>query len=189
MNFSNTKRVNALRRFQFSKIFYLLPFLTLSFLVALLGVFVIESAGRTTFATPGAPGSPGHPATLTTSVSSPTVNFHFSAAELQSSTFKTSSVTVNISTNNETGATTYLSSVDEDTNLNSTDPTISQKFTSITSETGSSGFTQNKWGYRASTSAPSGNYKPIAKASQADLLYTENTPNTVTYNFGIWRQA
>ena len=187
MNFSNTKRAKNLRRFQFSKIFYLLPFLTLSFLVALLGVFVIESTGRTTFATPGAPGSPGHPATLTTSVSSPTVNFHFSAAELQSSTFKTSSVTVNISTNNETGATTYLSSVDEDTNLNSTDPTISQKFTSITSETSSSGFTQNKWGYRASTSVPSGNYKPIAKASQADLLYTENIPNTVTYNleFGV----
>ena len=184
MNFSNTKRAKNLCRFQFSKIFYLLPFLTLSFLVALLGVFVIESAGRTTFATPG---SPGHPATLTTSVSSPTVNFHFNAAELLSSTFKTSSVTVNISTNNETGATTYLSSIDEDTNLNSTDPTISQKFTSITSETGSSGFTQNKWGYRASTSAPSGNYKPIAKASQADLLYTENTPNTVTYNleFGV----
>ena len=182
MNFSNTKRANALRWFQFSKIFYLLPFLTLSFLVTLLGIFVIESAGRTTFATPGAPGSPGHPATLTTSVSSPTVNFHFSAAELQSSAFKTSSVNVNISTNNETGATTYLSSVDEDTSLNSTDPTISQKFTSITSETGSSDFTQNKWGYRASTSAPSGNFKPIAKASQADLLYTENTPNTVTYN-------
>lgn len=187
MNFSNTKRANALRRFQFSKIFYLLPFLTLSFLVTLLGIFVIESANRATFATPGAPGSPGHPATLTTSVSSPTVNFHFNAAELQSSAFKTSSVTVNISTNNETGATTYLSSVDEDTNLNSTDPTISQKFTSITSETGSSGFTQNKWGYRASTSTPNGNYKPIAKASQADLLYTENTPNTVTYNleFGV----
>ena len=179
MNFSNTKRAKNLRRFQFSKIFYLLPFLTLSFLVALLGVFVIE--------TPGAPGSPGHPATLTTSVSSPTVNFHFNAAELQSSTFKTSSVNVNISTNNETGATTYLSSIDEDTNLNSTDPTITQKFTSITSETNSFGFTQNKWGYRASTSAPSGNYKPIAKASQADLLYTENTPNTVTYNleFGV----
>ena len=187
MNFSNTKRANALRRFQFSKIFYLLPFLTLSFLVALLGIVVIESAGRTTFATPGAPGSPGHPATLTTSVSTPTVNFHFNAAELQSSTFKTSSVIVNISTNNETGATTYLSSVDEDINLNSTDPTISQKFTSITSETSSSGFTQNKWGYRASTSVPNGNYKPIAKASQADLLYTENTPNTVTYNleFGV----
>lgn len=105
MNFSNTKRANALRRFQFSKIFYLLPFLALSFLVTLLGIFVIESSDRTTFATPGAPGSPGHPATLITSVSSPTVNFHFSAAELQSSAFKISSVTVNISTNNETGAT------------------------------------------------------------------------------------
>ena len=187
MNFSNTKCTENLHRFQLSKIFYLLPFLTFSFLVALLGIFVIKSAGRTTFATPGAPGSPGHPATLTTSVSSPTVNFHFNAAELQSSTFKTSSVNVNISTNNETGATTYLSSIDEDTNLNSTDPTISQKFTSIPSETNSSGFTQNKWGYRASTSVPSGNYKPIAKASQADLLYTENTPNTVTYNleFGV----
>ena len=187
MNFSNTKCTENLHRFQLSKTFYLLPFLTFSFLVALLGIFVIKSAGRTTFATPGAPGSPGHPATLTTSVSSPTVNFYFNAAELQSSTFKTSSVNVNISTNNETGATTYLSSIDEDTNLNSTDPTITQKFTSITSETNSSGFTQNKWGYRASTSAPSGNYKPIAKASQADLLYTENTPNTVTYNleFGV----
>ena len=187
MNFSKTKCTENLHRFQLSKTFYLLPFLAFSFLVALLGTFVIKSAGRTTFATPGAPGSPGHPATLTTSVSSPTVNFHFNAAELQSSTFKTSSVNVNISTNNETGATTYLSSIDEDTNLNSTDPTISQKFTSIPSETNSSGFTQNKWGYRASTSVPSGNYKPIAKASQADLLYTENTPNTVTYNleFGV----
>lgn len=187
MNFSNIKRANSLLRSQYSKIHYFLPFFVFGLVISLLGIFATESANRATFATPGAPGSPGHPATLTTSVSSPTVNFHFSAAELQSSTFKTSSVTVNISTNNETGATTYLSSVDEDTNLNSTDPTISQKFTSITSETGSSGFTQNKWGYRASTSAPSGNYKPIAKASQADLLYTENTPNTVTYNleFGV----
>lgn len=187
MNFSNIKRANSLLRSQYSKFHYFLPFFVFGLVISLLGIFATESANRATFATPGAPGSPGHPATLTTSVSSPTVNFHFNAAELQSSTFKTSSVTVNISTNNETGATTYLSSVDEDTNLNSTDPTISQKFTSITSETGSSGFTQNKWGYRASTSAPSGNYKPIAKASQADLLYTENTPNTVTYNleFGV----
>lgn len=187
MNFSNIKRANSLLRSQYSKFHYFLPFFVFGLVISLLGIFATESANRATFATPGAPGSPGHPATLTTSVSSPTVNFHFNAAELQSSTFKTSSVTVNISTNNETGATTYLSSVDEDTNLNSTDPTISQKFTSITSETGSSGFNQNKWGYRASTSAPSGNYKPIAKASQADLLYTENTPNTVTYNleFGV----
>lgn len=187
MNFINTKRANSLLRSQYSKLHYFLPFFVFSLVISLLGIFATESANYATFATPGAPGSPGHPATLTTSVSSPTVNFHFNAAELQSSTFKTSSVNVNISTNNETGATTYLSSIDEDTNLNSTDPTISQKFTSITSETGSSGFTQNKWGYRASTSAPSGNYKPIAKASQADLLYTENTPNTVTYNleFGV----
>ena len=187
MNFINTKRANSQLRSQYSKLHYFLPFFVFSLVISLLGIFATESANYATFATPGAPGSPGHPATLTTSVSSPTVNFHFSAAELQFSTFKTSSVTVNISTNNETGATTYLSSVDEDTNLNSTDPTISQKFTSIPSETNSSGFTQNKWGYRASTSAPSGNYKPIAKASQADLLYTENTPNTVTYNleFGV----
>ena len=187
MNFSNTKRTNSLLRSQYSKFHYFLPFFVFGLVISLLGIFATESVNRATFATPGAPGSPGHPATLTTSVSSPTVNFHFNAAELQSSTFKTSSVTVNISTNNETGATTYLSSIDEDTNLNSTDPTISQKFTSITSETGASGFTQNKWGYRASTSAPSGNFKPIAKASQADLLYTENTPNTVTYNleFGV----
>ena len=187
MNFSNTKCTENLHRFQLSKTFYLLPFLTSSFLVALLSIFVIESTDRTTFATPGAPGSPGHPATLTTSVSSPTVDVHFNATELQSSTFKTSSVTVNISTNNETGATTYLSSVDEDTNLNSNDPAITQKLTSITSETSSSGFAQNKWGYRASISTPIGNYKPIVKASQPDLLYTENVPNTVTYKleFGV----
>ena len=187
MNFSNTKRANSLLRSQYSKFHYFLPFFVFGLVISLLGIFATESANRATFATPGAPGSPGHPATLTTSVSSPTVNFHFNTAELQSSTFKTSSINVNISTNNETGATTYLSSIDEDTNLNSTDPTISQKFTSITSETSSSGFTQNKWGYRASTSVPSGNYKPLAKGSQADLLYTENTANTVTYNleFGV----
>ncbi len=188
MNFSNTKRANALCRFQFSKIFYLLPFFTLSFLVALLGVFIIESAGRTTFATPGAPGSPGHPATLTTSVSSPTVNFHFSAAELQSSTFKTSSVTVNISTNNETGAITYMSSVDEDTNLNATDPSITQHIPTIDDSKFSDDFTENQWGFRVSDNRPPfGIFDPIAKASDPNVIYVNTIPETVTrtLEFGI----
>lgn len=170
-----------------SKIFYIIPFFAFSLVLVILSLFTIYKSQTSTFAAPGAPGTPGNPASLSTSVSSPVVNFNFNGTEIQSSAFKSSIVALNVSTNNITGATTYISSVDEDTSLNPTDSSVTQKITSIGSSIGETSFAPKKWGYRASKTTPSGNFNPIAKLSSADILFTENNPTTVSYNveFGV----
>lgn len=170
-----------------SKIFYIIPFFTFSLVLVILSLFTIYQSQTSTFAAPGAPGTPGNPASLSTSVSSPVVNFNFNGTEIQSSAFKSSTVALNVSTNNITGATTYISSVDEDTSLNPTESSVTQKITSIDSSIGETSFATKKWGYRASKTTPSGNFNPIAKLSSADILFTENNPTTVSYNveFGV----
>lgn len=66
------------------------------------------------------------PATyLNISTSTPNVDFQFNQSELSSSAFKTNNVTVNIQTDNATGATTYISSVDEATSLVHSDSGVS----------------------------------------------------------------
>lgn len=66
------------------------------------------------------------PATyLNISTSTPNVDFQFNQSELSSSAFKTNNVTVNIQTDNATGATTYISSVDEATSLVHADSGVS----------------------------------------------------------------
>ena len=169
------------------KIFYIIPFFAFSLVLVILSLFTIYQSQTSTFAAPGAPGTPGNPASLSTSVSSPAVNFNFNGTEIQSSAFKSSTVTLNVSTNNITGATTYISSVDEDTSLNPTDSSVAQKITSIDSSIGETSFASKKWGYRASKTTPSGNFNPITKLSSADILFTENNPTTVSYNveFGV----
>ena len=78
------------------------------------------------------------------------VDFQFNQAENTASSFKEDFAVVQYSTNNTTGFTAYVSSIDEDTNLNHTDSSVVQKITSITSPSNSSSF------------------KPIPKASQSD---------------------
>ena len=170
-----------------SKILYNIPFSAFSLVLVILSLFTIYQSQTSTFAAPGAPGTPGNPASLSTSVSSPVVNFNFNGTEIQSSAFKSSTIALNVSTNNITGATTYISSVDEDTSLNPTDSSVAQKITSIDSSISETSFAPKKWGYRASRTTPSGNFNPIAKLSSADILYTENNPATVNYNieFGV----
>ena len=170
-----------------SKILYNVPFSAFSLVLVILSLFTIYQSQTSTFAAPGAPGTPGNPASLSTSVSSPVVNFNFNGTEIQSSAFRSSTVALNVSTNNITGATTYISSVDEDTSLNPTDSSVAQKITSIDSSIGETSFASKKWGYRASKTTPSGNFNPIAKLSSADILFTENNPTTVNYNveFGV----
>ena len=82
---------------------------------------ILASTNLTTFA---APPPPSNPITLTTYTYSPTVDFYFTSSELASSTFKQEWLGVGVETNNPTGVTSYLSSIDEDTNLNHTEPTI-----------------------------------------------------------------
>ena len=187
MNLISNSHINTFLRLRPSKIFYFIPFFAFSLVSVFLSLFTIYQSQTSTFAAPGAPGTPGNPASLSTSVSSPVVNFNFNGTEIQSSAFKSSTIALNVSTNNITGATTYISSVDEDTSLNPTDSSVAQKITSIDSSISETSFTPKKWGYRASKTPPSGNFNPIAKLSSADILYTENNPATVNYNieFGV----
>ena len=187
MNLISNSHVNTFLRLRSSKNFYFIPFFVFSLVSVFLSLFTIYQSQTSTFAAPGAPGTPGNPASLSTSVSSPVVNFNFNGTEIQSSAFKSSTIALNVSTNNITGATTYISSVDEDTSLNPTDSSVAQKITSIDSSISETSFAPKKWGYRASRTTPSGNFNPIAKLSSADILYTENNPATVNYNieFGV----
>ena len=183
----SNSHTNTFLRLRPSKIFYFIPFFAFSLVFVFLSLFTIYQSQTSTFAAPGAPGTPGNPASLSTSVSIPVVNFNFNGTEIQSSAFKSSTIALNVSTNNITGATTYISSVDEDTSLNPTDSSVTQKITSIDSSVSETSFALKKWGYRASKTTPSGNFNPIAKLSNADILYTENNPATVNYNveFGV----
>ena len=74
------------------------------------------------------------PATyLNISTSTPNVDFQFNQSELSSSAFKTNNVTVNFQTDNATGATTYISSIDEATSLVHADSGVSDSIASISS--------------------------------------------------------
>lgn len=115
------------------------------------------------------------------------VDFQFNQAENAASAFKEDFAVVQYSTNNVTGFTAYVSSIDEDTNLNHTDSSVSQKITSITSPSNSSSFNSKNWGYLANQSTYSGTFKPIPKASQPDQALNISLSETAKFflHFGV----
>ena len=103
------------------------------------------------------------PATyLNISTSTPNVDFQFNQSELSASAFKTNNVTVNIQTDNATGATTYISSVDEATSLVHADSGVSDSIASISTPLLSTTFTGKTWGYRVGSLATTA-FNPIQK--------------------------
>lgn len=129
------------------------------------------------------------PATyLNISTSTPNVDFQFNQSELSSSAFKTNNVTVNIQTDNATGATTYISSIDEATSLVHSDSGVSDSIASISSPLLSTAFTGKTWGYRVGSLATTA-FNPIPKASTpAEILNTTSaTPasNNLDIDFGV----
>lgn len=125
---------------------------------------------------------------LNTSTSTPNVDFQFNQSELSSSAFKTNNVTVNIQTDNATGATTYISSVDEATSLVHSDSGVSDSIASISSPLLSSAFSGKTWGYRVGSLATTA-FNPIPKASApTEILNTTSaTPasNNLDIDFGV----
>lgn len=125
---------------------------------------------------------------LNTSTSTPNVDFQFNQSELSSSAFKTNNVTVNIQTDNATGATTYISSVDEATSLVHSDSGVSDSIASISSPLLSAAFSGKTWGYRVGSLATTA-FNPIPKASTpAEILNTTSaTPasNSLNIDFGV----
>lgn len=129
------------------------------------------------------------PATyLNISTSTPNVDFQFNQSELSSSAFKTNNVTVNIQTDNATGATTYISSIDEATSLVHSDSGVSDSIASISTPLLSAAFTGKTWGYRVGSLATTA-FNPIPKASTpAEILNTTSaTPasNNLNIDFGV----
>ena len=148
-----------------------IPFLIFSLFTTLLGSSLVVTSQYNTFAAPGAPSA----SPIITVSSDPSVDFNFTQAELASSTFKRGSFLIDVYTNNSTGATAYISSIDEDTNLNHSNPSVLQKIPSITTPLADTAFSSKTWGYRAADVVPTGNYHPIPKASTPDTLFTRNS--------------
>lgn len=124
---------------------------------------------------------------LSTSVSHSTVNLDFSAQEFRAAAFKNSTIQYHINTTNATGAMSYISSIDEDTHLNHSDTDIHQKFESISISLPETSFAPKTWGYRKSKTSVTGNYNPIPKRSNPDLLYNETAAANTSYHidFGV----
>ena len=124
---------------------------------------------------------------LNLSIPRANVDFQFNQAESAASAFKEDFAVVQYSTNNATGFTAYVSSIDEDTNLNHTDSSVTQKITSITSPSNSSSFNSKNWGYLANQSTYSGTFKPIPKASQPDQALNISLSETAKFflHFGV----
>lgn len=129
------------------------------------------------------------PATyLNISTSTPNVDFQFNQSELSSSAFKTNNVTVNVQTDNATGATTYISSIDEATSLVHADSGVSDSIASISSPLLSTAFSGKTWGYRVGSLATTA-FNPIPKVSApTEILNTTSaTPasNNLDIDFGV----
>ena len=126
------------------------------------------------------------PITLTTTVSSPTVDLDFTPTGVNPAQFKESSASLHVQTNNSTGVSTYISSIDEDIDLHHSDSAITQKISSITSELLSTDFNPKSWGYRVLNSTPN-TFKPIPKASAAEVIMktNDNKPYNVGVSFGV----
>ena len=181
-----TKKHNKLLFHIFNKLFSLkhlssfIPVLLVLYVLSLFSLIFLTTPQRYASAGPTPPPTP----TLSTSVSSPNVNFQFSQSELNSSAFKNSSIYVTVDTNSETGATSYISSIDEDTNLNHTDPAVTEKISSITSPLLSSAFAQKSWGYHV-IDGLNNTFKPVPKASTPDTISVTNSPSGSPYSIGI----
>lgn len=105
---------------------------------------------------------------LNLSISRANVDFQFNQVENAASAFKEDFAVMQYDTDNIAGFTTYVSSIDEDTNLNHVDSSVTQKIASIASPSNASSFNPKNWGYLVNEAIYSGTFRPIQKASQPD---------------------
>lgn len=164
---------------------YVLPVILFVIVSVMFSVFLLLISQHTTFA---APSTPPTPITLATSVSDPSVDFVFTPAEVSSSIFKNKQIFVYVETNNLTGASSYISSIDEDTHLNHTNPSITEKFDSLTAPISETAFTPKSWGYKSyGLSVPDSRFHPIPKRSSPEKAYIHNNSDHSKYTveFGV----
>lgn len=121
--------------------------------------------------------------TLSMSINTPSVDLDFTPTG-SAAQFIESGANLTIQTDNRTGVTTYVASIDENTDLKHTDATIAQKLSSISSTAAATAFSDNNWGYRVTTPVPPGSdFLPIPKASAPDTIFS--TPNATGSPYAV----
>lgn len=165
-----------------TRFLYLIPMTGFIITTLIFGAIIYISSEKSTFA---APGTPAPTPTLTQTISTTSISFSFNSNDLRTSATKILSTNVKPRTNNVTGLTTTISSIDEDTSLNSTDPANTDRITSTDGM-----YLQAKtWGYRYRQSPGTTNYtmSPIPKASTPDTILstTNNSPVDLRIDFGV----
>ena len=147
-----------------ARFLYLIPMTWLIITTLIFSAIIYTSSEKTTFAAPPLI-TVGDPSTLQLQVLSQPLSF--TGAEAQASNFKSQYISVEVKTTNSTGATSSISSVDENTDLIPTDPSNTQRIASISSPTQASLFSPATWGYCIDT-CPT--YQPIPKHSAPAIL-------------------
>ncbi len=97
------------------------------------------------------------------------VDIAFSGSDAQQSKKDTGYVNYAVKTNNPTEYMNYLSSIDEDVNLNHTDPIVTDKIRPFSPATLYSNIPENTWGY---CDLDLDNCKPITPASHPSVIYS-----------------
>jgi len=156
----------------------LFPVFSFGLSLLVIGVALFSISEQRIFAAPRAPAGP----TTISITATPTVNLGFTAGDLQNSVLKTGTVDYNTQTNNLTGLTVYMASVDEDTNLNHENSTVTDKIPSITtSYSYAQSLPAKTWSY----DLLSGHHLPIPKASSPDTLKACTVAGACSGNFKV----
>lgn len=156
----------------------LFPVFSFGLGLLLLGVILFSVSEQRVFAAPRVPAGP----TTISITATPTVNLGFTPGNLQNSVLKTGTVDYNTQTNNLTGLTIYMASVDEDTNLNHENSTVTDKISSITTPYSYAQTLPAKtWSY----DPLSGQHLPIPKASSPDTLKACTVAGVCSGNFKV----
>lgn len=108
----------------------------------------------------------------------------------QDGAFSSSTASLSVSTNNETGYSLYLSTANGENNLTSQNPTISDVVSAV--DGGDSGvtpanFANNTWGYNLSqeTASDTTTYKAVPTTANDAIITTESPTDADTYNLTI----
>ncbi len=176
----NTKNKQKLA---INKFFHILPPILLGFVTLIFSITTLLFSQIKTFAAPGTP-SAGF-GILAFSVNKPTIDLHFTNSEIQSNAFKYDDVVLWCNAPDPAGFFVLLSSIDEDTSLKHSEPSVTTQIPSITAPQFGNISTPQTWGYRMPDKAAEG-WKPIPKNSNPDIIYTNNGGATKVFaEFGV----
>ena len=130
--------------FSLNRRVFLFPLISFGFVCLIFCAILLSGAEVKTFAAPVPSRSEIY---LQTSLSTNEVNIVFSGSDAQQSKKGTGHTTYTVKTNNPTEYAMYISSADEDVNLNHTDPAVTDKITPLSPNTYYYAMLENTWGY------------------------------------------